>query len=93
MPGHHPRETVDLATAEGSAPGSRARGNDTKGFIEAGVTSFRRCYVGRDGIAFDIDRFGRSASAPQLCEHNGLTAPRIAGTLREMFARTAGVRP
>jgi transketolase len=50
--------------------------------IEAGVTPFWRQYVGRDGLAFGIDRFGESAPAGELYAHFGLTAANVAAALR-----------
>jgi transketolase len=46
--------------------------------IEAGVTWFWRGVVGAGGLAIGIDSFGESAPAPQLYEHFGLTAARVA---------------
>ena len=54
--------------------------------IEAGVTSFWRQYVGRDGLALGIDRFGESAPAGDLYQHFGLTAERVAASIREWLA-------
>jgi transketolase len=42
--------------------------------IEAGVTLGWERYVGRDGLAIGLDRFGASAPAEQLFAHFGLTA-------------------
>jgi len=45
--------------------------------IEAGVTGFWRQYVGRDGLAIGIDRFGESAPAGALYDYFGLTADKV----------------
>jgi transketolase len=50
--------------------------------IEAGTTPFWRQYVGRDGTAIGIDRFGESAPAGALYEHFELTASRAAAAVR-----------
>jgi transketolase len=54
--------------------------------VEAGITSFWRAYVGRDGLALGIDRFGESAPANELYAHFGLTAAAVATSIREWFA-------
>jgi transketolase len=46
--------------------------------VEAGVTWFWRAVVGDKGKAVGLDSFGESAPAPQLYEHFGLTAARVA---------------
>jgi len=59
--------------------------------IEAGVTSFWRTYIGRDGLAFGIDRFGESAPANELYAHFGLGAKPIAAAVRDwLSSRTGG---
>jgi transketolase len=63
--------------------------------IEAGVTSFWRAYIGRDGLAFGIDRFGESAPARELYAHFGLEAKSIAAAISEWLnarARADGNR-
>ena len=45
--------------------------------IEAGVTGFWRQYVGREGLAIGIDRFGESAPAGALYDYFGLTADKV----------------
>jgi transketolase len=54
--------------------------------LEAGITSFWRAYVGRDGLALGLDRFGESAPAADLYAHFGLTAPAVAAALRDWLA-------
>jgi transketolase len=46
--------------------------------IEAGTTHGWERYVGRKGLRFGIDSFGASAPAPDLYDHFGLTAAKIA---------------
>jgi transketolase len=46
--------------------------------IEAGTTIGWERYVGRRGLRFGIDGFGASAPAPDLYDHFGLTAAKIA---------------
>ena len=45
--------------------------------IEAGITGFWHKYVGRDGLAVGIDRFGESAPAGALYDYFGLTADKV----------------
>ncbi len=54
--------------------------------IEAGVTSFWRAYIGREGLALGIDRFGESAPASELFAHFGLTATAVAAAVRGWIA-------
>jgi transketolase len=54
--------------------------------IEAGVTSFWRTYIGRDGLAFGIDRFGESAPANELYAHFGLDAKPIAAAVGDWLS-------
>jgi transketolase len=58
--------------------------------LEAGVTSSWRGWVGRDGLAIGLDRFGESAPAPDLYAHFGLTAPAVATALREWLEARRG---
>jgi transketolase len=46
--------------------------------VEAGTTHGWERYVGRKGLRFGIDSFGASAPAPDLYDHFGLTAAKIA---------------
>jgi len=54
--------------------------------IEAGVTGLWRQYVGRDGLAIGIDRFGESAPAGALFDYFGLTADKIATRIADWLA-------
>ena len=53
--------------------------------IEAGATLGWERYIGRDGLAIGLDRFGASAPAPDLFKRFGFTAeaivPRIVAAL------------
>jgi transketolase len=51
--------------------------------IEAGVSGFWRQYVGRDGLAIGIDRFGESAPAGALYDYFGLTADKVVARVAE----------
>lgn len=50
--------------------------------IEAGATLGWERYVGRDGLAIGLDRFGASAPAEDLFAHFGFTAQAIAPRIR-----------
>jgi transketolase len=54
--------------------------------IEAGVTAGWRQYVGRDGLAIGIDRFGESAPAGALFDYFGLTADKVAARVADWLA-------
>jgi transketolase len=54
--------------------------------IEAGVTGPWRQYVGRDGLAIGVDRFGESAPAGALFDYFGLTADKVAARLADWLA-------
>ena len=45
--------------------------------IEAGATLGWERYIGRDGLAIGLDRFGASAPADDLFKHFGFTAEAI----------------
>ena len=51
--------------------------------VEAGVTDFWRKYVGLDGAAIGVDRFGESAPAAEVYRHFGVTADAVAAAVRE----------
>jgi transketolase len=51
--------------------------------IEAGVTGFWRQYVGRDGLAIGIDRFGESAPAGALFDYFGMTADKVVARIAD----------
>lgn len=51
--------------------------------VEAGVTDYWRKYVGLDGAVVGLDTFGESAPAPQLYEHFGITAAKVAESVKQ----------
>ncbi|HRE15116.1 MAG TPA: transketolase, partial [Usitatibacteraceae bacterium] len=51
--------------------------------VEAGITDFWRKYVGLDGAAIGVDRFGESAPAAEVYRHFGVTADAVAAAVRE----------
>lgn len=51
--------------------------------IEAGRTDLWHRWVGRDGLALGVDRFGASAPARVLAEKYGLTAPQIVARITD----------
>jgi transketolase len=50
--------------------------------VEAGVTQFWSKYVGLDGKAVGIDRFGLSAPAPQVFKALGITTEAVVAAAR-----------
>jgi len=50
--------------------------------IEAGVTQGWERYIGHDGLAIGLDRFGASAPAEVLFEHFGFSADKIVPTIQ-----------
>jgi transketolase len=54
--------------------------------VEAGVSGLWHKYVGRTGAVVGIDRFGESAPAGELFKLFGLTAERVAKTVRSLLA-------
>jgi transketolase len=59
--------------------------------VEAGITGFWRQYVGLEGEAVGIDRFGESAPAAALYDYFGLTADHVATASVRAVSRQAGV--
>ncbi|HEX6137730.1 MAG TPA: transketolase [Casimicrobiaceae bacterium] len=57
--------------------------------VEAGVSDFWRKYVGREGAAIGIDRFGESAPAGELFRHFGFTSERVVEAVQAVLARAA----
>jgi len=55
--------------------------------IEAGCTAGWWRYVGRDGLAVGMDRFGESAPAGVLFKHFGITPQAVAEKVRAALAR------
>jgi transketolase len=54
--------------------------------IEAGVTQGWERYVGTEGTAIGVDRFGASAPGERVMEEYGLTAERVAEAARALVA-------
>jgi transketolase len=55
--------------------------------VEAGITFGWQRYIGEQGVAVGIDRFGASAPAKDLFEFFGFTVDRVVGVAREVMAR------
>ena len=55
--------------------------------VEAGVTDYWRKYVGLEGAAVGIDRFGESAPAGELFKHFGLTPDAVAAAVRGVITK------
>jgi transketolase len=53
--------------------------------VEAGVTDYWRKYVGLDGGAIGVDRFGESAPAGELFKYFGVTVEKVAEKVREVL--------
>jgi transketolase len=58
--------------------------------VEAGRTDYWYKWIGLDGLAIGVDKFGASAPASVLAEKYGLTAPQIAGDIRKWASKKAG---
>jgi transketolase len=58
--------------------------------VEAGITGFWRQYVGLDGEAVGIDRFGESAPATTLYDYFGLTADNVATAAMRAISTQSG---
>ena len=52
--------------------------------IEAASTDCWKKYVGKDGLAFGIDTFGKSAPYKEIYKHFGLTAANIANKSKKL---------
>ena len=50
--------------------------------VEAGVSALWHKYVGRSGAVIGIDRFGESAPAGELFAYFGVTAERVAASVK-----------
>jgi transketolase len=53
--------------------------------IEAGVSDFWRKYVGLEGAAIGIDRFGESAPAGELFKFFGFTVDNVVATVKDIL--------
>jgi transketolase len=55
--------------------------------VEAGVTDFWRKYVGLEGAAIGVDRFGESAPAGEVYKYLGVDAAHVAAAVRQVVGR------
>jgi transketolase len=53
--------------------------------VEAGVTDFWRKYVGLEGAAVGVDRFGESAPAGAVYKHFGVDADHVVAAVRSIL--------
>jgi transketolase len=63
--------------------------NETKNIIsiEAASTDCWKKYVGKDGLSFGIDTFGKSAPYKEIYKHFGLTAANITNKTKKFFGK------
>jgi transketolase len=54
--------------------------------IEAGVTDFWRKYVGLEGAAIGVDRYGESAPAPAVYKHLGVDVDHLVAAVKNVAA-------
>ena len=57
---------------------------EARASTEAGVTQGWERYVGPEGTAIGVDRFGASAPGERVMEEYGLTAERVAEEARSL---------
>ena len=55
--------------------------------VEAGATFGWQRYVGRDGIAIGVDRFGASAPGPVVMREYGFTAEQVVSAVKQLLSR------
>ena len=55
--------------------------------IEAASTDCWKKYLGRDGLSFGIDTFGKSAPYKEIYKHFGLTAVNITNKTKKLFGK------
>jgi transketolase len=55
--------------------------------IEAASTDCWKKYVGKDGLSFGIDTFGKSAPYKEIYKHFGLTSVNIANKSKKLFGK------
>jgi transketolase len=55
--------------------------------IEAASTDCWKKYIGRDGLSFGIDTFGKSAPYKEIFKHFGLTAANITNKTKKLFGK------
>ncbi|MDC1053381.1 transketolase [Candidatus Pelagibacter sp.] len=55
--------------------------------IEAASTDCWKKYIGKDGLSFGIDKFGKSAPYKEIYKHFGLTSANIANKSKRLFGK------
>jgi transketolase len=55
--------------------------------IEAASTDCWKKYIGKDGLSFGIDTFGKSAPYKEIYKHFGLTSANIANKSKRLFGK------
>ena len=55
--------------------------------IEAASTDCWKKYVGKDGMSFGIDTFGKSAPYKEIYKHFGLTSANIASKSKKLVKK------
>ena len=53
--------------------------------VEAGITDFWRKYIGLEGMAVGVDRFGESAPAGEVYKFLGVDAAHVAAAVRSVL--------
>jgi transketolase len=79
MPCTNVFDRQDVAWREGVLPRGLPRVS-----VEAGVTDFWRKYIGLEGEAVGVDRFGESAPAPAVYQYLGVTAEHVVESVRRV---------
>jgi transketolase len=74
-----------LAVRVVSMPCTRLFDQQTRSYIEAGVTDYWRKYVGLTGEVVGIDSFGESAPASVLFEHFGITSAAVVKAVKAVL--------
>ena len=55
--------------------------------IEAASTDCWKKYIGKDGLTFGIDTFGKSAPYKEIYNHFGLTAENISNKSKKLIKK------
>ena len=55
------------------------------GAVEAASTDCWKKYIGKDGLSFGIDIFGKSAPYKEIYKHFGLISSNIASKSKKLF--------
>ena len=79
--------SVELFERQDAAYKQQVLGAGPVASLEAGVTQGWYRYVGRDGLAMGIDRFGASAPMGDLAERFGFTPAKVAGRIAAWLGR------